>query len=310
MIPCAGELAKITNSVLYDLEGNGSLSLGTIAAIGTIVWNIGACFGAGTPILTPDGSKPIEAIRRGDWVITAPEDSPDHDPVARRVEEVFHNRAALYTLKVGGREIRSTADHPFWVQGRGWTAARDLIEGDRLRSHDGHWARVGSVAASSEKFDVYNFRVSEHHTYFVGSRDWGFSVWAHNVDQCTVDLTLRNSHPYNPGEVCPTAYDPDTGTIYIGPNMGHGQGHAYMEQLPAFLGWPGVGGGSLIGPKGPGAPPLYLNGGTDKADPPLIGIPVNDWPAAQRALERWTGSPTIDWRNYDPGAGPIWGSGP
>ena len=28
---------------------------------------------------------------------------------------------------------------------------------------------------------VYNFRVSEHHTYFVGTNEWGFSVWAHNA---------------------------------------------------------------------------------------------------------------------------------
>jgi hypothetical protein len=27
---------------------------------------------------------------------------------------------------------------------------------------------------------VYNLRVSDYHTYFVGCLDWGFSVWAHN----------------------------------------------------------------------------------------------------------------------------------
>ena len=28
---------------------------------------------------------------------------------------------------------------------------------------------------------VYNLRIADYHTYFVGSRDWGFSVWAHNA---------------------------------------------------------------------------------------------------------------------------------
>jgi hypothetical protein len=28
---------------------------------------------------------------------------------------------------------------------------------------------------------VYNVRVADHHTYFVGDREWGFSVWAHNL---------------------------------------------------------------------------------------------------------------------------------
>jgi len=298
-IPCAGKLATITNSVLYDLEQNGYPSIGTIGSLLSYIWNVGACFGAGTPILTPHGEKPVEAFRPGDWVMTAPENSPDAAPVARRVEQVFHNRAVLFTLTVGTREILTTAEHPFWVQGRGWTPTRDLIEGDRLRSHDGQWVRVSRVEASSEKVDVYNFRVSEHHTYFVGSREWGFSVWAHNVDQCTVDTSMRNSEPYDPTEVCPVAYDPDTGTIYIGPNGGAGAGHQFMQSLPAFLGWPGIGGGTLIGPMQPGGPPTFRNGGTGYSDPTGLGIPVDDWPPAKQALEDWTNSP-INWENLDP----------
>ena len=29
---------------------------------------------------------------------------------------------------------------------------------------------------------VYNFRVANCHTYFVGCAEWGFSVWAHNAE--------------------------------------------------------------------------------------------------------------------------------
>ena len=32
---------------------------------------------------------------------------------------------------------------------------------------------------------VYNLRIEEYHTYFVGSAEWGFSVWAHNADYGT-----------------------------------------------------------------------------------------------------------------------------
>jgi len=33
---------------------------------------------------------------------------------------------------------------------------------------------------------VYNFRIADYHTYFVGCDEWGFSVWAHNI-ACTPD---------------------------------------------------------------------------------------------------------------------------
>lgn len=32
---------------------------------------------------------------------------------------------------------------------------------------------------------VYNFRVADWHTYFVGCDEWGFSVWAHNAE-CSI----------------------------------------------------------------------------------------------------------------------------
>jgi hypothetical protein len=40
---------------------------------------------------------------------------------------------------------------------------------------------VESTRATGEVAPVYNLRVEEYHTYFVGSAEWGFSVWAHNA---------------------------------------------------------------------------------------------------------------------------------
>jgi hypothetical protein len=62
----------------------------------------------------------------------------------------------------------------------GWTAARQLRVGDALRSHDGQWLAVESVRDTGREEAVYNCRVAEYHTYFVGDQQWGFSVWAHN----------------------------------------------------------------------------------------------------------------------------------
>ncbi|MBY0456346.1 MAG: hypothetical protein K2V38_03305, partial [Gemmataceae bacterium] len=38
------------------------------------------------------------------------------------------------------------------------------------------------IADSGRVETVYNVEVDEHHTYFVGREEWGFSVWAHNAD--------------------------------------------------------------------------------------------------------------------------------
>ena len=51
--------------------------------------------------------------------------------------------------------------------------------GDELRSHDGRWVAVEGVADSGEVTTVYNLRVADYHTYFVGEDDWGFAVWTH-----------------------------------------------------------------------------------------------------------------------------------
>ena len=44
-------------------------------------------------------------------------------------------RQRILLLHVNGQVIRTTADHPFYVAGQGWTAASNLHVGDRLRSN-------------------------------------------------------------------------------------------------------------------------------------------------------------------------------
>ena len=86
-------------------------------------------------------------------------------------------------LGLGGREIETTPEHPFWVRDKGWTAAGEIEPGEELRSHDGQWISLDSKQLTDSIVTVYNMRVAEDHTYFVGSPLWGFTVWAHNT--CT-----------------------------------------------------------------------------------------------------------------------------
>jgi hypothetical protein len=109
----------------------------------------------------------------------------EHDPYGaieyRAVEDLFVTTGRIWHVQVNGRTIRTTAEHPFYVWDKGWTAAHGLQAGDRLRSDDGQTVTVEAVCDSGVVETVYNCRVAEYHTYFVGSREWGFSVWAHNT---------------------------------------------------------------------------------------------------------------------------------
>ena len=144
-----------------------------------------SCFAAGTPILTPEGSRSIEDLRVGDRVLSLPEDDPEGTPEPRRVASVFESYGPLLELVVGGRSIRTTAEHPFWVVGRGWRAAQQLVAGDVLMSHEKHPVAVEAVGGGREPARVYNVEVEGYHTYFVGSALWDWTVWAHNSQDCT-----------------------------------------------------------------------------------------------------------------------------
>ena len=153
-----------------------------------------SCFAAGTPILAPGGARPVEDFRPGDLVLSRGEHDPEGPVEARVIEETFQRLAKVLEVRVAGRPILTTGEHPFYVAGRGWTPARELVEGDRLACLAGPGALVSGVRDTDEWAAVYNFRVADWHTYFVGGDEWGFSVWAHNAYYAIVE------HPTRPGE--------------------------------------------------------------------------------------------------------------
>ena len=139
------------------------------------------CFAAGTPVLTPNGPRPIESLQEGDLVLSQPEGEPDGAIDRRCVERVYVRSAVLLHLHVGEQVIRVTGEHPFYVKGKGWVEAGLLEPGDLLLSHEKVWIPVQEIIDGGSQETVYNLRVSEYHTYFVGEASWGFSVWVHNA---------------------------------------------------------------------------------------------------------------------------------
>lgn len=125
-----------------------------------------------------DGSKPIEQFRTGDLILSSVDD-PEAAPATRRVQELIRSRGQLVDITVNGRMVQATREHPFYVKDKGWTPAASLAAGDLLRSHDKRWLALESIVDAGNSA-VYNVRVQENATYFVGDRDWGFSLWVND----------------------------------------------------------------------------------------------------------------------------------
>ena len=138
----------------------------------------GGCFAAGVPLLTPDGGKPIESFQENDRLFSRNESDPNGPPIVGTVEKVFVRMARILEIRLEGQVIGTTAEHRFWVEARkAWTAAGEIRPGDRLLSQDGRRVAVEALEDTGRVETVYNLRVAEHHTYFVGGLSWGFAVW-------------------------------------------------------------------------------------------------------------------------------------
>ena len=76
-----------------------------------------------------------------------------------------------YCSYVYDEEIVTTDEHPFWVIGKGWVAARDLLSEDILYLQDGKRVEITDVFKEdlTKATTVYNFEVEDWHTYFVSS---------------------------------------------------------------------------------------------------------------------------------------------
>lgn len=163
-----------------------------------------SCFRAGVPILWELGAKGIELIRAGDRVWSRDENDPSGEIELKVVEEVFVRHSLIWEVDAGGQIIGTTAEHPFHVLDRGWVKACMLEAGDRISCKDGSSVAVREVRDSGQYETVYNFRVADWHTYFVGCDEWGWAGWVHNAeyipenlespsDQAQVELIRRHA---------------------------------------------------------------------------------------------------------------------
>ena len=155
-----------------------------------------SCFTAGTPLVVDmeGNSRPIDEIEVGDFVLARSEFDPDGPLELKRVEEKFVRTSVVMELVVHGQSIKTTAEHPFYVPAQGkFVAAGELQVGVQLVGHDGKLVEIESIGSTGEVTKVYNLRVADFHTYFVGGGLWGFDVWVHNASyKQRIDQTPTN----------------------------------------------------------------------------------------------------------------------
>jgi hypothetical protein len=155
-----------------------------------------ACFTAGTPLVVDreGNSRPIDEIEVGDFVLARSEFDPDGPVELKRVEEKFVRTSVVMELVVHGQSIKTTAEHPFYVPAQGkFVAAGELQVGEQLVGHDGKLVQIESIGSTGEVTTVYNLRVADFHTYFVGGTIWGWNVWVHNQYNAKV-MSFRARH--------------------------------------------------------------------------------------------------------------------
>ena len=146
---------------------------------------------------------------------------------------MFASNAFVRLLSIGGREIQTTAEHPFWVKDKGWTPCNKLEAGDLLASEDGRWLTVGNVRDTGEFIAVYNLRVSSDHTYFVGKATWGFAVWSHNANCVPGSADGKSLVRYgSPDTVERLAADAAAAEAKLG--LGHHGVSAMLRKPPKF----------------------------------------------------------------------------
>jgi hypothetical protein len=126
-----------------------------------------ACFAAGTSVHTVEGLRAIESIQVGDRVLT--QNTTTGILGFQPVVALHRNKpTATLRISIGGESIVATGIHRFWKANKGWTMARELKPGDRLRLLGG-LATVSSVETGKIQ-PVYNLDVAEDRDFMVGTQ--------------------------------------------------------------------------------------------------------------------------------------------
>jgi len=164
LIGCAGSVASSGGG---DGGGGGGGGPGPTASQGFVAGN--GCFAAATPILMADGTvKAISDIRMGDAVRSGPK--AGNIALVNAVYSLVANN--LQEIRLASPDARNpesllaTEEHQFWVDGKGWVAARVVGAGDWLFDSAGRRIRVLANQSVTRRTTVYTFSLDRDNSFY------------------------------------------------------------------------------------------------------------------------------------------------
>ena len=144
---------------------------------------VGNSFIPGTLVVLADGTlAPIETLQTGDLVLTT--DPLTGETTAQPVISpiVGSGDKHLVDVVTDAGTWTATANHPIWVDGKGWTDAIDVTAGDQLRGSTGGLLVVQAMHDRGwlSGQTVYNLSVAGTHTYYIATANGNLNALVHN----------------------------------------------------------------------------------------------------------------------------------
>lgn len=141
----------------YKYNSDGSWNAG---------WGASTCFTKGTLIYARNGLVGIDEIKSGELVYSYNLDT-DKIELNKVVNTLQRETEGIYRLTTGDEIIQVTAEHPFYVEGKGWTTVKELKVGDRLKTSSQKVRVIKSKEQLFTRVTVYNIEVDGNHNYFI-----------------------------------------------------------------------------------------------------------------------------------------------
>jgi RHS repeat-associated protein len=155
-------------------------------------YDIPVCFAKGTLVYAKNGLVEIQSIHVGDSVYSYNLDANKVE--ISMVSNTFErNTGEFYEVKTNKQNIQVTAEHPFYVEGKGWVNVRDLKIGFSVKTINGsNPETILSITKIGQDTVVYNIEVDGNHNYFVTSTN----LLVHNksIKLMNQDLKKRNKN--------------------------------------------------------------------------------------------------------------------